>query len=186
MAGILFFGNNPQAFFPFAKVTAAYIAGVDISTPPFDRKDLLGKIPDILNDSLRFLRLYLREEHRIKSFVSELYHEIPEVALREAVVNALAHRDYTITAPIRLLIFNDRIEVRTPGKLPNTVTIESMKIGGSHVLRNPTIYNLLAKMGMVTSLGSGVRRIITLLKEHVGKDVLLEEIENEFVLTIPR
>ncbi|MHA1280494.1 MAG: ATP-binding protein, partial [Promethearchaeota archaeon] len=80
----------------------------------------------------------------------------------------------------------NRVEVRTPGRLPNTVTIESMKIGGSHVLRNPTIYNLLSKMGLVTDLGSGVRRMIRVVKEHLNKDVILQEIENEFVVTLPR
>jgi predicted HTH transcriptional regulator len=64
--------------------------------------------------------------------------------------------------------------------------VESMKVGGSHVLRNPTIYNMLLKMKMVTDMGSGVRRIIKTVKEKVGKDVGLEALENEFVLTIPR
>lgn len=89
-------------------------------------------------------------------------------------------------APIRVFIFRDRIEFHSPGKLPNTVTIESIKIGGAHVLRNPTIYNLLSKIGLVTDLGSGVMRIIRLVKEHVGKDVELKETETEFILTIPR
>ncbi|NIM15540.1 MAG: hypothetical protein GTO45_26470 [Candidatus Aminicenantes bacterium] len=61
-----------------------------------------------------------------------------------------------------------------------------MIIGGSHILRNPTIYNLLYKMGMVTDLGSGVRRIITLVRSHSQKEVLLQETANEFILTIPR
>ena len=186
LAGILFFGKKPQSLIPYAKIIAAYIPGTDISTPPADRKDLTGKIPEVLDNAQRFLRLYLREEHKIKGFEPELNFEIPEAALREALVNAIAHRDYTISAPIRLLVFKDRVEVRTPGKLPNTVTIESMKIGGAHVLRNPTIYNLLARMGMVTNLGSGVRRIIYLVKKHLQKDVQLVEIDNEFVLTIPR
>jgi len=78
---------------------------------------------------LKFLRLYIREAHIIKNFEPELYPEIPEEVLREGIVNALAHRDWTINASIRLFIFEDRVEIRTPGKLPNTVTIESMKTG---------------------------------------------------------
>jgi ATP-dependent DNA helicase RecG len=186
LSGVVFFAKKPQSFIPYAKIVAAYIPGTDISIPPADRKDIEGKISEVLDDAKRFLRLYLIEEHQIKGFESELKLEIPEAALREAVVNAIAHRDYTISAPIRLLIFKDRLEIRTPGQLPNTVTIESIKIGGAHVLRNPTIYNLLAKMGLVTDLGSGVRRIIYLVKEHLKKEVHLEETESEFVLTIPR
>jgi len=186
LAGLLFFGIHPQSYLPYAKITAAYIAGEDISVPPADKKDFEGKIPEMLENFMRYLRIYLREEHRIKSLEPEAYPEIPEEAVREAIVNAVAHRDYTVRAPIRVFIFRDRIEFHSPGKLPNTVTIESIKIGGAHVLRNPTIYNLLSKMGLVTDLGSGVMRIIRLVKEHVGKDVELKETETEFILTIPR
>ena len=186
LAGLLIFGIVPQNYLPYAKITAAYIPGEDISIPPADKKDFEGKIPEMLKDFMRYLRIYLREEHRIKSLEPEAHPEIPEEAVREAIVNAVAHRDYTVRAPIRVFIFKDRIEFHSPGKLPNTVTIESIKIGGAHVLRNPTIYNLLLKIGLVTDLGSGVMRIIRLVKEHIGKDVELEETETEFILTIPR
>ncbi len=186
LAGILFFGLNPQFFVPYAKVITAYIQGGDISIPPSDKKEIEGRISQILEDAMRFLKIYLREEHQIKGLAPEAYPEIPDVVLREALVNAVAHRDYTISAPIRILIFTDRVEFRTPGKLPNTVTIESMKLGASHVLRNPTIYNFLLKMGLATDIGSGVRRIIEIVRQSIGKEVNLEVIENEFVLTIPR
>ena len=186
LSGILFFGIQPQVFFPTTKVIAAYIKGNDISIPPTDKKEIKGKIPEILENTLQFLRLHLREEHKIRGMESELYPEIPIEALREALVNAVAHRDYTISAPIRIFIFTNRVEFHTPGNLPNSVTIESMKIGGSHVLRNPTLYNFLAKMGLVTDIGSGVKRIITLVRETVEKDVELELRGNEFLLTIPR
>jgi len=186
LAGILFFGNNPQYFIPYSKIIGAYIDGEDISIPPTDRKDFIGRIPEILQDCMKFLKLYLKERHIIKGLEPEAFLEIPELALREALVNAIAHRDYTISSPIRVLIFNSHIEYHTPGKLPNTVTIESMKIGGSHVLRNPTIYNLLAKMGLVTDLGSGVRRIIELTEQSTGKEIDMKVIDNEFILTLPR
>jgi ATP-dependent DNA helicase RecG len=135
---------------------------------------------------MRFLKIYVKEKHIIKGIESEKFPEIEDFVLREALVNALAHRDYTISAPVRILIFKDRIEFHTPGKLPNTVTIESIKIGGAHVLRNPTMYNLLDKMGLVTDLGSGVRRIIESVNRTIGEKVGLEVTESEFILTIPR
>ena len=186
IAGLLFFGKNPQRYLPNQRIICAFIKGVDISLPPADQKEIAGKIPEMLDNAQKFLWLYLTEEHKINKFEPEKQFEIPEIALREAVVNAIAHRDYTIDAPIRIIIYKDRVEIRTPGKLPNTVTIESMKIGGSHVLRNPTIYNLLSKMGLVTDLGSGVRRMIQIVKEQLKKDVVLEENEYEFVVKIPR
>lgn len=186
LAGLLFFGMRPQSYLPYAKITAAYIVDGDISIPPADKKDFEGKIPEMLENFMQYLRIYLKEEHKIKSLEPEAYPEIPEEAVREAIVNAVAHRDYTVRAPIRVFIFRDRIEFHSPGKLPNTVTIESIKIGGAHVLRNPTIYNLLSKMGLVTDLGSGVMRIIRLVKEHIGREVELKETETEFILIIPR
>jgi ATP-dependent DNA helicase RecG len=186
VAGILFFGKKPQFFFQSSRVICAYIKGKDLAVPPFDRKDITGRIPDILENTQTFLNLFLKQEHVINGFEPEIKREIPPAALREAVVNAISHRDYTIGAPIRVIIYEDRVEIRTPGKLPNSVTINSMKIGGSHILRNPTIYNLLYKMGMVTDLGSGVRRIISLVQKHSRKEVLFQETTNEFIITIPR
>jgi ATP-dependent DNA helicase RecG len=185
LAGILFFGENPQRFIPYAKIIAAYIPGMDVSIPPFDRKDLEGKISDILENSLKFLRLYLKEEHRIKGFEPELYPELPIEVLREGIVNAIAHRDYTISASIRIFIFEDRIEIRTPGKLPNSVSIENMRTS-IHVLRNPIIYNFLNKMGMVTDVGSGVPRMIKIIRERLNKEIKLNATETEFILSIPR
>lgn len=186
LAGILFFGKNPQQFIPYAKIIAAYIPGTDLSIPPGDKKDLDGKVSEILENSLKFLGLYIREKHRIKGFEPELYPEIPMEVLREGIVNAIAHRDYTLNAPIRLFIFEDRIEIRTPGRLPNTVTTESMKIAGCHVLRNPTLYNLLYKIGMVTDIGSGVYRMIKIIKEKLNREIELNPTETEFILSIPR
>lgn len=185
LAGILFLGENPQYYIPNARIVAAYIKGDDISISPTNKKDFEGKIPEILEDCMRFLEIYVEEKHIIKGIEPEKYPEIEAFALREALVNAVAHRDYTISAPVRIFIFNNRIEFHTPGKLPNTVTIENIKIG-MHVLRNPTIYNLLNKMGLVTDIGSGVKRIIESVRKTVGKDVKLEVIDSEFILTIPR
>ncbi len=186
VTGILFFGVAPQKFLPEARIICAFIDGNDLSIPPDDKKEITGTISQILDDTERFLRIYLKEKHEIKGFEPETKFEIPLEALREAVFNAIAHRDYTINAPVRIIIFSDRIEVHSPGKLPNTVTIASIKVGGAHVLRNPSIYNILVKMGKVTDLGSGVRRIIKLIQEHIKKDVDFKETDGEFLLVIPR
>lgn len=186
LAGLLLFGKNPQQYLPNLRVICAFIKGTDLATPPTDRKDISGRISVWIEDTQKFLRLYLREEHKIKGFENEIEFEIPGVALREAIVNGIAHRDYTIDAPIRIIVYLDRVEIRTPGKLPDTVTIESMKISGSHVLRNPTIYNLLLKMGLVTDLGAGVRRMIQLVRDHSNQEVILKELDNEFIVSFPR
>lgn len=186
VAGILFFGKNPQNFIKHARIICAAIKGTDIADEPFDRKEIGSTVPKMIQDCESFLKIHLTQRHEIKGFEKEVKEEIPFTALREAIVNAIAHRDYTINQAIRVLIFSDRVEIRSPGMLPNTVTVDSMRVGGSHVLRNPTIYNMLIKYKMVTDLGSGVRRMIKLVKENNGKDVLLEPKQNEFIVTIPR
>ncbi|HOT58183.1 MAG TPA: ATP-binding protein, partial [Spirochaetales bacterium] len=186
ITGILFFGKDPQKFLPESRIICANINGTDIGEPSLENKEISGTIPNIISNVESFFKNNLREKHNIKDFLPETEYEIPLTALREAVVNAIAHRDYTISGPIRIMLFTDRVEIHSPGKLPNTVTVESMKIGGSHVLRNPTIYNILVKMKMVTDLGSGVRRIIKLVKEHTNNEVELISTENEFIVKIPR
>lgn len=186
VAGLLLFGRNPQQFMPHATIEAARIRGSDLATPPADRKSCTGRLPDVFEQADRFLYIHLPIAHEIKGFEPETRPEIPEAALREALVNGLCHRDYTIHGPIRVLIFDDRVEVRTPGTLPNTVTIEAMRLGAAHVPRNPLIYTLFARLGLVTGIGSGVQRLMTLVRRHTGREPDLAQVENEFVVTIHR
>ena len=116
---------------------AARIPGTDLAVSPTDVKRIEGTLPAILDDALRFLRIHLPVAHQIEGFGSEQRPEVPDVALREVMVNALAHRDYTIAAPVRVLIFDDRVEIRTPGTLPNSVTVTAIRLGPpiSHATR---------------------------------------------------
>lgn len=186
IGGLLFFGLQPQAFLPQARVVAARIPGTSLAEPPADKKEIDGQIFKVYEDSVRFLQIHLPVTHKIEGFGPEVYPQLPETALREALVNALAHRDYTLQSPIRLFVFDDRVEIRTPGRLPNTVTIPAIKLGAAHVLRNPTIYTLLGRLGLVTGIGSGVLRIITLIRQATGREPELAEEGTEFVLKIPR
>lgn len=186
VACLVLFGRHPQRFLPLAKINAARIRGIDLTQPPSDIVQLDGTLVDQLEDAARFLRIHLQEVHRIEGFGPEAFPEIPESALREVVVNALAHRDYTIAGPIRIFVFDNRVDVRTPGNLPNAVTIESMKLGGSHVLRNPTIYTVLTRMGIVTGAGSGVFRAIRAIRDTTGAEPDLFQDGSEFIFSIPR
>ncbi len=186
VAALLFFGRDPQKYLPSVQIAAARIPGTDLAAAPSDAKPLTGTLPRMLEDAARFLKVHLRTRHQIQGFEPEAYPELPAEALRETLVNALAHRDYTVKAPVRLLIYDDRVEVRTPGGLPNTVTIAAIKLGAAHVLRNPTIYTIFSRMGMVTGIGSGVYRTIQLVREATGQEpgILLEG--NELVVSLPR
>ena len=185
VAGVLLLARAPQRFFPHAYVSALRIPGVDISTPPIDQKRIEGRLFDLLSDTLRFLDFHLMRRHRIRGLEPEVVLEFPVACLRETLVNAVAHRDYTIAGPIRLLVFDDRVEVRTPGGLPNSVRLDQLP-AGVHVLRNPTVYNLLLKRGLVTDAGSGIPRMIRLLRERTGLEPDLRLESNEFVVALKR
>ena len=186
VAALLFFGREPQRFLPQAHISAARIPGLDFTAPPSDAKTGTGRLPEMLEDIARFLRVHLQTPHVIQSFESEPRPELPEEALREFLVNALAHRDYTVTAPVRVFIFDNRVEVRTPGGLPNTVTIEAIRLGAAHVLRNPSIYTLFSRWGLVTGIGTGIYRAIESVRNATGKETNLLVQANEFVVSLPR
>jgi ATP-dependent DNA helicase RecG len=185
LAGILLFGRKPQQHLPYAQINAARFSGTDSSFDPVDRKDLGGRLLEVIDQAERFLDLHLPVPHEIHGFEPEPRPELPKEALREAVVNAVAHRDYTIRGPIRLFIFDDRIEIHTPGRPPNGVDAEAMR-SGAHVVRNPWIYARLSDAGLVTRAGTGIRRIVRLVREATGREAGIEVRDFEVLLTLPR
>ncbi len=185
IAGALFLARQPQRLLPTAYISALRIPGVEISVEPSDQKRIEGRLLSTLEDAMRFLYIHLPRPHRINGLEPEVQSELPDAVLREALVNALAHRDYTVSAPIRLIVFDDRIEIRTPGKLPNSITLESLPLG-VHALRNPMIYSALLRIGLVTDAGSGVPRIIRLTRQATGREPAYSQQGNELVLTLPR
>jgi ATP-dependent DNA helicase RecG len=147
LAGIVLFGRNSQRELPFAQIDAARIPGTDVTNDPLDRKDLTGQMLTVIDDATRFLRIHLKIPHTIQGFEPEAHPELPETALCEAIVNTVAHRDYTIKGPVHLFIFDDRIEVHTPGRPPNTVDEEAMRFG-MHVVRNRTFMSVCQMPGL--------------------------------------
>jgi ATP-dependent DNA helicase RecG len=185
IAGVVLFGREPQRHLPFAQINAARFPGAESSVEPLDRKDLTGRLLDVIDQAERFLDLHLRVPHVIHGLEPEPRLELPKEALREAIVNAVAHRDHTVRGPVWLFIFDDRVEAHTPGRPPNTVDEEAMR-AGVHIVRNPRIYARLSDAGLVTWAGTGVRRIIRLVREATGKDVGIAIRALEVLLTIPR
>ena len=185
VAGMLLFGREPQRHLPFAQINAARFPGTDSAAEPSDRKDITGRLLDVIDDAQRFLRIHLGLPHEIRGFEPEPKPELPEEALREAVVNAIAHRDYTVQGPVRLFVFDDRVEIHTPGRAPNTVNEEGMR-AGVHVVRNPRIYARLSDAGLVTRAGTGIRRIVKLVRDATGKDIEIQVRDFEVLLVMPR
>lgn len=111
--------------------------------------------------------------------------EYPEEAVREAIVNALVHRNYSIAGTdIMLVIFSDRLEVVSPGRLPNTVTTEGMKEGARYA-RNQTLVNVMRDYGYVDVRGMGVRnKVIPAMREHNGTEPDLIEEAHRFTVRL--
>ncbi|KYK28129.1 MAG: hypothetical protein AYK19_05750 [Theionarchaea archaeon DG-70-1] len=186
LAGLLLFGRNPQQFKPSCIIWAIRMAGTDPSTLKFeDRKEISGNLVEQLNKVEPFFRTHLKSPAVIKGFDRKDYFEIPMEALREAVVNAVAHRDYTIPSNVRVFVYDDRIEVISPGRLPNTVTIENIRYG-IHVERNPIIVSYLTKLGKMSQIGTGIPRLIQMVRASTGKEPLFEEVDSQFKVTIFR
>lgn len=183
--GLLFFGKHPEQHLPYCKVTIVRFPGNDIGEK-FEKKDIEGKLIEQIEGTERVLKEYLRSETKIEGFEKEepLF-EIPVESLREAVINAIAHRNYQLPSQVRIFIFDDRIEIKSPGKLPNTVTVENIKLGFP-LHRNPLIVSFLAKEHRMTEIGTGIPRMIRLLKEHTGREPDFEERDQEFIVRIWR
>ncbi len=183
IAGLLFFGHHPQEHLPTARVDFARFA--DRGEVILDNKTLMGRLSKQLEGMEEILRLHLSNGGVIRDFEPESRYEMPLEMLREALVNALVHRDYSLAAPIRILMFNDRLEVHSPGGLPNSVTLENIR-AGIHVERNPIILSLMAKLGLMTRLGTGILRIFRLAEETNLPTPELVESDSEFVITLYR
>ena len=137
LAGLLFFGKDPQQYRPTFVIKAVSFFGNDIGGINYrDSKDITGTLPELFEKGMSFWKQIFIIYRQGQGFNSIGKLEISEVALEEILQNALVHRDYTRNAPIRLLIFDNRVEIISPGCLPDGLTVESIKLG-SAVVRNP-------------------------------------------------
>ena len=182
LAGLLLFGQNvgwrrPQ----FGIKGTVYLTPDEFR----DKEDIDGNLFSQHQRGVDFIlrNLQRRPQHRDFNAPGEL--EIPAAAIKEAVANALVHRDYFIHAAVAIDIFADRVEIASPGTLPNTVTVENIKLG-IHLERNPILLSFAAKnpdFGY-TGRGSGIPRILRLcLANHVPVS-LINDVERRMFRVI--
>jgi len=162
LAGLLLFGKNPERLRPQFAIKATHFAGNDLTVREFiDKQDIHGKLIEQFKEAKIFIKRNLRRRQTTKNFNAPGVLEIPEEAFAETIANAIVHRNYYISAPIQIYLFDDRLEIHSPGNLPNTITEENIKFG-VHVERNPTILSFLEKDRdfSYTGRGSGIPRVI--------------------------
>jgi ATP-dependent DNA helicase RecG len=156
-AGVLFFAKNVRHFFNQAYITCLLAKGTD-KVHILDRKDFDGGIVADIEEALRFIERNTRTAYRIERLKRENIPEYPMKALREAITNAVMHRDWFIEgANIFVEIYTDRIEVVSPGGLPKGMTLADL--GNKSVRRNALIADLLHRIDFIEKAGTGIRRI---------------------------
>ena len=161
IAGLMFFAKEPQLFRPQFCIKAVWFAGNHIGgTQYHDSRDITGTIPEMYEDAMRWLKSCLNRPQNGQSFNSEGILEIPEIVLEELIQNALVHLDLLKPAAIRLLVFDNRIEIVNPGCLPDGQTIEEVMMGNSDP-RNPQLAQFCSKTMPYRGLGSGIPRVMS-------------------------
>ncbi|MEA4849108.1 MAG: putative DNA binding domain-containing protein [Clostridiaceae bacterium] len=184
VGGLLVFGKKPEKRLPQNGVSFAHFKGTEITDELVDKKVVTGRIQDIAEQLMVVLKNNMKTPSVINGLRREEKEEYPSIVLREAMVNTLVHRNYSVTgSKIRILMFDDRIEFHSPGRLPNTVTIEKMKIGISYA-RNPFLVKYMENLRYIDQLGRGIPMILKSMKEAGAKEPLLQEVGEEFILTL--
>lgn len=183
VAGALLFSKTPQSYLPVFNVKAVAYPSENIHLDAYiESQDITGKLENVFQESLAFLLRQLRRLQNQQNVNSMGELEIPKSCLEELLINALIHRDYFISASIRLFVFTNRIEIISPGHLPNSLTIEHIKNGNSNI-RNPVLASFAAKILPYRGLGNGIRRA---LRAYPDIELIDNRDENLFKVVIKR
>ena len=197
LAGILLFGISPNRFLPFAGVDAVAFLGVDKDYDARERATLRGPMTALMGEgglvenglveqALDFIRRNVASKTTLEDGARRVEVPVyPAEVLREAVVNALIHRDYLLTGTdIELGIYDDRLEVTSPGRLPNGITPARMRTG-CRAARNQLIKDVMRDYGYLEHMGMGVpRKMVRGMKAHNGTDPELVEGEESFTVRL--
>lgn len=183
LAGALLFGSDLRKLTPQFFITAIWFWGNEIADNNYRSSDnLYGTLDELYHRGFDFLYSKLNKIQAGQPFNSIGKPEIPEIVITELLVNALIHRDYLINDSIKLYVFENRIEIISPGRLPNNLTEDQIKRGIRRT-RNSIIASFAPYLMQYRGAGSGILRA---LKAYPDFD-LKNEIENErFVVTIKR
>lgn len=163
-AGVLFFAKNVRHFFNQAYITCLLLKGMD-KVNVLDRKDFDGGVVADIENAMRFIERNTRMAYRIERLRRENIPEYPMKALREAITNAVMHRDWFVDgANVFVEIYTDRVEVISPGGLPSGITLADL--GRKSIRRNVLIADLLHRVDFIEKAGTGIRRIRDDMREQ--------------------
>jgi ATP-dependent DNA helicase RecG len=184
LAGCLLFAKQPQTILPQFSVKAAWIKGVELSGTEFeDDRNFDGSLPELFNQAYGFLDAWnQRRQPKESSYNSTGEALVPKEVFEEVLTNALVHRDYFLPDCVKIFIFDDRIEIYSPGSLPNSLTVEEAVLGGITRKRNPIIEQIALTLMDYKGHGSGLPRVKRLYPRIQFNN---DENRNAFIVTIP-
>jgi len=181
--GVILFGKDRERHFPDAWIQAGRFGGTD-KTRIVDGLVIHALPVRAIEEAIAFVHKHTLHGAEIGSVRRKERWSLPPVAVREAVINAVVHTDYAQRgAPLRLSIFDDRLEVENPGLLPFGLTIEDLPRGVSK-LRNRVIGRVFHALGLIEQWGSGIQRMTAACREAGLGDPVFEEVATRFRVTI--
>ncbi len=183
VGGVLLFGRERERYFPDAWIQAGRFAGLD-KAKIADQAEFRALPVTAIDEAIGFIEKHAMHGAEIGRVRRTERWNLPPVAVREAVINAVAHADYAQRgAPIRVSIFDDRLEIENPGLLPFGVTVADLEHGISK-LRNRVIGRAFHALGLIEQWGSGIQRMTAACREAGLADPRFEEIATRFRVTI--
>ena len=198
LSGMLLFGISPNRFLPQAGIDAAAFPGLEKDYAARERRALRGAMTPLMDrhgavleaglvdQALEFVRRNTQVTAGLQGGARRVERpEYPEEAVREAVVNALIHRDYLLAnTDVELAVYRDRLEIISPGRLPNGITPERMR-AGTRAARNQLLKDVMRDYGYLEHMGMGVpRKIVRGMKEHNETDPDLVEEGERFIVRL--
>lgn len=182
--GILLFGRNPQHYLSEAMIICSHFQGIS-GRETIATVDCNGSLFNQFKQAFAFIIDRIYHSFTIKGLKREDKLEIPEVAIREALLNMIVHRNYHIKAPSKIAIYDDRIEFFSPGQFPGPISLENLK-GGITYLRNSAICKILREASYIEKLGTGFIAIFSSYDKHHLKTPQIIEGENYIKCILPR
>ncbi len=182
-AGILLFSKQREHYFPDAWIQAGRFAGIT-RTNIIDSIEIHSYPVLAIKDAIEFVQKHFLHSFKINKVERTEEWSIPQIAVREAIINAVVHADYSQRgSPIRIAIYDNRLEIENPGLIPFNLTLEDLYRGISK-LRNPIIARIFHELKLIERWGSGIRRMIESCESAGLPTPLLEEIGTHFRVTI--
>ncbi len=187
-AAVLLFAREPQRFLPTSHVKCLHFHGTEVRKPIPSYQLYKGTLFELVDQAVDFVLSKINRSvgTREKSAQAPVQYELPHAAVTEAIVNAIAHRDYASNASVQVMLFADRLEVWNPGRLPPSLTLDALRVPHASVPHNPLIAEPLFLTRYIEHAGTGTLDMIALCDEAKLPAPEFRHDDGQFVLTLWR